>query len=293
MSNEITVFILDDNIYKSSDFVEKSVYNTKIDSISLLHLVDSFEWKGQHSLQSLTKNILKSNHSKNESIATYGFTHPAICLDAIEGGLIPDVIIYDWEYEGENSTKSSNWLKEILVTVPNSFVFVYSNVRDEIPSFLNKMEFDEYAQRFQLFLKGDDKNTIFTSEEFILQYIFSRVSKNNEIKIQGLSVTFYENGYLKSPGDILYLEKIFGRASLIEKLKMQNYFISEQTIENIVASAPGKIFVDEKRNYLITPDSTLLVEKFKPNIEISYLDVLKKYGLKVLNEVLETGLKKI
>lgn len=292
MTTKVTLFILDDNIYKSQEFVDRSVYDTKIDSELLLQLADSYEWKGQHNLQALTIDILKSVHGQSGNIATYGFTHPSICLDEIDGGLKPEIVIFDWEYGSESNKESSNWLTEILNST-EAFIFVYSQVRDVIPPFLNKQEFDKYAHRFQLFLKGDDKNAIFTSEEFILQYILSRVSNSNRIKLQGLDVSFNENGYLNNPTDILHLEKIFGRTFLIEQLKNQNLSINNKTIENIVGNVTSKILVDNKHNFLITPDSTLLIEKFKPEGEISYLDVLKNYGLSALKEVLETGLKKI
>jgi hypothetical protein len=292
MATKITLFILDDNIYKSQEFVEQSIYDSKIDSKLLLQLADSYEWKGQHNLQQLTSEILKSEHSRSGDLITFGFTHPSICLDEIDKGLSPDVVIFDWEYGSESNKESSNWLTEILNST-DAFIFVYSMVRDEIPPFLNKHEFDKYANRFQLLLKGNDRSSIFTSEEFIVQYILSRVSNNNQIKLHGLTIDFHENGYLKNPSDILHLENIFGTTFLIQQLKNQNLSISNETIEKIVENANGKLLFDEKGNFLITPDSTLLIDKFKPEGEISYLETLKKYGLKALQEVLETGLTKV
>lgn len=292
MVTKITLFILDDNIYTSQEFVERSIYDSRIDSKSLLQLADSFEWRGQHNLQKLTGDILKSNHGQSGVITTYGFTHPSICLDEIDNGLKPDVVIFDWEYDSESNKESSNWLTEILNTT-NAFIFVYSQVRDVIPPFLNKQEFDKYAHRFQLFLKGEEKNSIFTSEEFIFQYVLSRVSNSNQIKIQGLEISFTENGYLKTPTDILHLEKMFGKTFLIEQLKNRDLSINNESIEGIVDSVDGKLLLDDKHNFLITSDSTLLIEKFKPTQELSYLEVLKKYGLEKLMEVLESGFIKV
>jgi hypothetical protein len=275
MANKITVFILDDNIYKSQEFVEKSIYDSKIDSNLLLQLTDSFEWKGQHNLQELTSNILKSKHSQSNDIITYGFNHPSICLDEIDKGLKPDVIVFDWEYGSESNKESSNWLREILTAVPTAFIFVYSQVRDAIPPFLNKQEFDKHAKRFQLFLKGDAENAIFTSEEFIFQYILSRVSNSNEIKVQGFKISFNDNGYLKNPTDILHLEKILGRNFLIEKFKNNNFSMTDDSIEQLMENYKGKILFDSNKNLLITPDSKLLIEKFKPKEELSYAELLK------------------
>lgn len=292
MATKITVFILDDNIYKSQEFVYKSVYDSKIDRQLLLQLTDFFEWKGQHNLQKLTADILKSKHSEANDIITYGFTHPSICLDEIDKGLKPDVIIFDWEYGSESNKESSNWLMEILNTT-DAFIFVYSQVRDEIPPFLNKHEFDIYAKRFQLFLKGDKENAIFTSEEFIIQYIQSRVSNNNEITLQGLKINFNENGYLKDPTDILYLEKILGRNFLIEKFKNNDFSMTSKSIEQLMESYNGKLLFDPNKSLLITTDSKLFIEKFNPKEELSYADVLKKFGLKKLKEAIEVGLAKV
>ena len=292
MANKITVFILDDNIYKSEEFVAKSIYDSKIDSKLLLQLTDSFEWKGQHNLQELTSDILKSKHSQSNDIITYGFNHPSICLDEIDNGLKPDVIVFDWEYGSESNKESSNWLTEILNTT-EAFIFVYSQVRDAIPPFLNKREFDNHAKRFQLFLKGDAENAIFTSEEFIFQYILSRVSNSNEIKLQGLKISFNENGYLKDPTDILHLEKILGRNFLIEKFKHNDFSMTSKSIEQLMENYNGKMLFDSNKNLLITPDSKLFIEKFNPKEELSYADVLKKFGLKKLKEAIETGLAKV
>ena len=293
MTNKITVFILDDNIYKSQEFVDKSIYDSKIESKLLLQLTDSFEWKGQHNLQKLTSDILKSKHSQSNNIITYGFNHPSICLDSIDNGLKPDVIVFDWEYGSESNKESSNWLTEILSIAPNAFIFVYSQVRDAIPPFLNKQEFDKHAKRFQLFLKGDAENSIFTSEEFIFQYILSRVSNNNEVKLQGYKINFNKNGYLKDPTDILHLEKILGRNFLIEKFKNNDFSITDNSIEQLMENYNGKMLFESSKKLLITPDSKLLIEKFKPKEELSFADVLKIFGLSKLKEVIEAGIAKV
>lgn len=292
MATKITLFILDDNIYKSQEFVEKSIYDSKIDSKMLFELIEKFEWKGQHNLQELTSGILKSKHSQSGDIITYGFTHPSICLDAIDSGLKPDVVIFDWEYGSESNKESSNWLIEILDST-DAFIFVYSMVRNEIPPFLNKQSFDKYANRFQLFLKGDDKNSIFTSEEFIHQYVLSRVSNSNQIKLQGLPIDFHENGYLKNPTDILYLEKIFGRSYLIEKFKNNDFSMTSKSVEQLMEDYNGIVLFDGKKNLLITPDSKLLIEKFRPDVELSYTEVLKRFGLTKLKEAIESGIAKV
>jgi hypothetical protein len=292
MPNKLTLFIVDDQIPTIPEYVENSIYNSKLDVGSLQHLIKVAEWKGQHSLRRLTTDILKSDHSQTGTLLTYGFTHPSICLDEIDKGLQPDLIIYDWEYGSESNIESAKLLIEIL-NLTNAFVFVYSLVRNEIPPFLNKLEFDAFADRFQLFLKGDTNSSIFSSEEFILQYIVSRISKSNVIKIQGITVTFNENGYLDNPSDILHLESIFGRAFLLDRIKTIGFTWSEQNIENMLHSISDKLMLDEKRNLLITSDSTLFISKFNPNLELSFIEAFKRFGLLKIIEALEIGIVKV
>ena len=290
-ADKITLFILDDNIPKIPEFVEQSLYDEKISAASLNRLLDSSEWTGQHNLKQLTSFIIESDHFNSGNIEVWAFTHPSLCLDAIDEGLLPNVIIYDWEYGSETNKESSNWLKEILNST-QAFVFVYSMVRNEIPPFLNKTEFDEFSDRFQLFLKGDIKSSVFSSEEFILQYIVSTISKSNQIKLQGFDISFEENGYLSAPSDILYLEKILGRLALKKKLAAGIESISDHSIEQLLEGINIEIHHDDEKNLLVTADSNLMIKKIKSSRTLTAIDVLKEFGLLKLREVLEIGVAK-
>lgn len=291
-SNKITLFILDDNIPKTPEYVEKSLYDGKLDAISLLHLVNTAKWEGHRNLKQITSDILKSEHAKSGAIKTFGFTHPSICLTEIEEGLSPDVIIYDWEYGPESNKERSDWLLEVL-NLTTAFVFVFSEFRDEIPPYLNKSEFLRHSKRLQLFEKGNTSTSVFSSEEFILQYILSQISKTNDIKIHDSIITFQENGYLDSPSDILFLEKLIGRTTLVKNLRSKMSTISQESIEELVDSIDTKLLFDSKRNLLVSPDASLLIEKFNPEKKITYLEALKDYGLQKLIEVLEVGMVKV
>lgn len=293
MENKIILFILDDNIYKSEEFVEKSFYDSKIESDKLLLLAENFKWKGHQNLQALTLDILGSDQAQKGLIDTVAFTHPSLCLDEIDNGLIPDVVIFDWEYGIESYKQSSEWLKEILNSSPTTFVFVYSDKRNEIPTFLNKQEFDVYSNRFQLFLKGDEKNSIFTTEEFILQYITSRAGNVTQIKLRGLTVDFKENGFLKNTTDILFLERLFGRNNLIQSLKEKGTVISNETITEILGSFTERILYDRNNSLLIASDSKMHIKKYNPDISLSYAEVATTYGLKALINVIEVGIEKV
>ena len=291
-SNKVTLFILDDSIPKTPEYVEKSLYDGKLDALSLSHLIDSMEWTGQHNLKQLTSSFLNSEHSKSGKLEVCGFTHPSLCLDAIDEGLLPSIIIYDWEYGSETNKESSNWLMEIL-TSTKAFVFVYSMVRNEIPPFLNKADFDEFSSRFQLFLKGDASSSVFTSEEFIHQYVVSQITKTNNIKIQGANITFQENGYLNNPSDILYLERILGRLALREKLQKGVTTISNESIEKLIEDINISIRYDESKGLLVTSDSPIMAKRVEETTEVSAIEVLRQHGLVTLKELLEIGVAKV
>lgn len=292
VTNKLTLFIIDDNIPKLPEFVEKSVYDGKLNGDILMHLLHSSEWKGQYNLKELTYLILNSEHVKSGEMKVFGFTHPSLSLDSIDEGLIPNIVIYDWEYTSESPINSSKWLTEILEST-DAFVFVYSKVRNDIPVFLNKQNFDKYSNRFQLFLKGDTDSSVFSSEEFIHQYIVSQLSRANKIRIRGVNISFQENGYLKNPSDILYLEKILGRISLRKKLESEITQISNESIEKLIEDININIYYDEKKCLLITSDSQVALKNFELAKELTVIDVLQRYGLLTLEELLEIGIVKV
>lgn len=293
MKNEtITVFLIDDEFPANQDMVNKGVFESGISSENLYNLTKIEKWRGLHFLQNLIINIVESKEFKNELINLVGYKNPSIALDAIEKGVLPNVVIYDWEYGMPNPVESQNFLLEILKLVPNTFVFVYSKVRDEIPQFLNKSIFDAYARQFQLFRKDDVDNSIFSSEEFILQYLLTRVSNNPTIFIGGKKLNFLENGYLSKPNDILHIENLLGKQTLISKLQMIDSFTNE-SIEQLLNDDSQYFLFDKTTNYLIASDATHFIEKFQPSVKMTLLDVIKQFGLKKLNTVLESGITKI
>jgi len=290
--SKLTVLILDDSFPKIPEFIDESIYSEKIDSTSLAHLVKTGSWSGQHNLKELTSLLVKSEHIKSGELLLYGFTHPSLCLDEIDDGLQPDIIIFDWEYGSETNNVSSRWLKEIL-DLTKSFVFVYSMIRNSIPPFLNKSVFDEHSERLQLFLKGDRSNSVFSSEEFIHQYIVSQITMSNEIKIQGKKISFLKNGYLDNPTDILYLERILGRISLINKLKKDINSISNESIEELLNSIELKFYFQKEKNRLIASDWSFKSSNRKTDKEFSAVEVAQKFGLVTLQELMEIGVIKI
>lgn len=294
MSGEkINLFILDDNIPKIPEFIERGVFEKGVEKDDLLYLAENYDWAGENSLKHLILNLINHDYVKTGQIEIYGFLHPEICLGAIEDNLQPNVVIYDWEYGNSLSDSSSGgWLLEILEKT-KAFIFVYSSFRDYIPPTLNKKEFDAFAKRFQLFSKGNITNSVFSSEDFLYQYILTLVNKDNIIKIQGEDVKFESSGYLEKPTDILYLESILGYEALMTEIHKAGNTISEVSVEKIVSNSTDELYLDRERGFLISSNSQLLLDKFKPTEKISFLEALKTFGLSKCKEVIETGFTKV
>ena len=242
-------------------------------------------------MQQLIKDVFASTPFLENKINLTGYTQPTLCLDDIDNGKLPDIVIYDWEYGMPNPTESQNWLLEILEKT-SAFVFVYSHVRDDIPFFLNKSKFDPYSERFQLFLKGSSGNSIFSSEEYIYQYIMTMLSSTPSLILNSHKIAFKQNGYLEAPTDILYLENIIGREVLLDKIKNIDS-LSDEAIEDIFSNINEIIYLDEAKKILIYPQAMMFMNKFKPTFSLSIKEVSKRFGVKTLSDVYEFGIAKI
>lgn len=291
MNKNISLFIIDDDIPMPLEFIAQSVDQSKITAEQLKTAVTS-QWKGDHNLRKLISDLTDSEAAKLGSLEIFGFRHPELAIQEIGEGLVPDVIIYDWEYGSESYQKSKEWLLDLLQTT-NAFIFVYSDNKYKLPPFLNKEEFTEFAPRFQLFLKGNATDYVFSSEDFLYQYILSRINKNTNIKIQSVDVKFESNGYLKEPADILYLESIFGREKLLEEIGKVGNKISEKSIETMVEDIHGELLFNRERGFLVDPNNQAFVETFKPTEKISFQQVLREFGLESLREVCDIGFVRI
>jgi hypothetical protein len=289
MKNKIRVFILDDRLPKPQEFVERSIFNAPISQDNLKYLVQHGQWTDEPNLKRLLSDVLSHEYTTQGFITVSGYTNPEICLSHLSKKHMPHVIIYDWEYE--NQTKDSGpWLLEIL-QMTKAFVFVYSGVRNSVPPTLNKKEFDPFAERFQLFAKGSSADSVFTSEEFLYQYILSLVSNNNVIKVGGLSVEFESSGYLSSPTDILHLEAILGRASLLNLIEQNRNKITASSVEKMMESINGQLLLSRDKGVLISQGFPLFDKAAAE--EISYLVALREFGLGKIEEALKTGFAKV
>ena len=242
-------------------------------------------------MQKTIDNLTENEYTKKGQIDLYGFIHPEICLISIEEGLLPDIIIYDWEYGNSLPNQSSGDLLLEILEKTSAFIFVYSGMSNSIPPTLNESKFNAFADRFQLLAKGNTSHLIFSSEEFIYQYIISRINKNNIIKIHGIDIEFKSNGYLKMPTDILYLEQIFGRQFVLEQIK-RSKSIDEGMIESILLSISDIIYFNESKGILASTENKGLIEN-NNLVTLTYAEVVKKFDIQVLEEILEKGLFKI
>ncbi|HEU4712928.1 MAG TPA: hypothetical protein VFS76_15240 [Pyrinomonadaceae bacterium] len=295
MKNKIRVSILDDSLPKREDAVEQDLFRTGIDQEELLVLAEKGSWIGELPLQQLLFSLLKHEYVRTGLLEVVGYTNPEQILSDIDAHP-PNVVIYDWEYGTHSPSESENWLLELLEATAqfDAFIFVYSKVPSKapevIPAILNSKKFDEFAPRFQLFEKGNS-NSIFTAEDFIYQYILTRVSKSNIIKVHGIDVTFKENGYLENPKGIFFLEAILGRAALLEKLRLIKE-ISNESVEKMMEGIGGHMLINRETGYLIAADFPLAGQS-PPKEEISYLKALRDFGLEAITEAVETGFAKI
>lgn len=286
-----SVFLLDDEFPKIKEFVADDIYAKAINADNLYHLALNENWKSLNYLQQLIKDIITSDAFKMGLIDLSGYSDPELALQDIESGIKPDILIYDWQYGAEiNHNNSQKWLLEILEKT-DAFVFVYSLVESTLPEFLNKEVFGKYLDRFQLFLKGRKTPQSFSSEEFIFQYIISSASKKGKIQIDGVKIEFTSNDYLSKASDILYLQRILGNKYVLDHLNEVDFSIDTASVEKMLNDFDGFVYFNKEKGYLLSTENGLLQgKKIEGLEEISYLDVVKKYSLLSLGEVLERGI---
>lgn len=287
----ITVFLIDDEFPKPDHLRRQGVFNRGITTEVLYRLAVDEEWNSNLIyLQQLIKDVVSSDACNEGHIELVGFSSPTQALVAIDQGLSPVAIIYDWEYPNAPITNSNSkdWLLDILRKT-DAFVFVYSKMRDELPRFLNTHEFIEYTNRFQLFLKGGKVKLSFSAEEFILQFIIGASSRSGQIKINGIEIEFTSNNYLKSASDILYLQRILGSQYVLDELPKLNFSVDEASVEKILNDSEKFLFLNEEKKILISPRETTIVEKLSPCVKISFLEVVKRYSIQTLEDAIERG----
>jgi hypothetical protein len=281
-----TIVFIDDQIPTIPGEDSDIIISNRIEE--LLKLSDD-DWFSQVYLKSLIEKLMATERYKNKEIIINAFKHPSILLNMIEDQqLTPDVIIYDWEYETESHDSGLNLLD--ILRASKAFAFVYSSFFDAIPPTLNKSDFDEFSNRIQLLSKGDKESSIFSSEEFVVQYILGLFNKNNNIQLSNHTVKFNSSGYLEDASDIVYLEAVLGKEFILSNLEKIQNEISNDRIESLFDMVTDKLFISENNKYIIADNNDLMKEKYGPFKEISYKEVLKLIGIKNINSLLQSGI---
>ena len=246
------------------------------------------DWHSQTSLKTLIDKLLSYSPPSGGVLNISGFKHPAIILKEIESkGYRPDVVVFDWEYAPHFPPESQ--LLDIL-SKTGADIFVYSSYFDAIPPELDKSDFDEFAKRIHLLEKGDKHSSVFSSEEYIVQYIMSRFSADNVIFIDKKEVKFMPSEYLKVPSDILYLESAFGTEFLKSALEDIGPEISKESIERLFENITDKLYLSNGNKYILAENNELLSSKYGPLSPISYLEALRSVGIKGIDTVLSSGI---
>lgn len=293
MKNEpVKLFLIDDEFPKPEELRKKHVFESGVPTEVLYHLAINEEWvPNLRFLQDLIKNIVSSQACKEKLIELVGFSSPTQALVAISKGIKPNIVVYDWEYTNApmHGNQSQEWLLDIL-KMTDSFVFVYSYMRDKLPQFLNTADFTPFYSRFQLLLKGGKMEHSFSAEELIFQYVIGTATASGQIKIDGIDIEFTSNNYLKYGSDILYLQRILGRKYVLDQLNSINFSVDDASVEKILNDSEGYILFNKKKAVLISPDfissDRLSLEEYE---RLSYLDVVKKFSITYLETVLERG----
>lgn len=287
----VNVFILDDEFPKNEDFRRRGIYNSAISKDDLYHLAVDSEWNHLSDLQQLIKDVIASQACEDGHIDLFGFNTPTQALASIKKGLVPDIVIYDWEYINAPaySTNSQDWLQDIF-EMTSAFIFVYSKMAEDLQQLFNGPIFSKYTERFQVFLKGDKIKASFSSEEFILQYVIGAATKSGNIKISGIPIKFTSNNYLQNASDIMFLQRILGSQYVIDEMNKLEFTINQASVEKLLNDSKRFLLLNKSKGYLITPDNKLLEGKSKDSlIPISYLEVLKQYSNSILELALERG----
>lgn len=284
-----SVFLLDDEFPKIPEFIEDGKYSKPIEADDLYHLALNEDWKTLSYLQQLIKDIRTSDEYASGDILLSGYSHPEIALQSIDEGLLPNIVIYDWQYETQiNHHNSKKWLLEILEKT-SAFVFIYSFIEPQLSIILNDSSFNSYRNRFQLFLKGGNIPQSFSSEEFIYQYIVNSVSNQVSISINGIKIDFKSNNYLAKANDILYLQRILGNKYFLDELAKIDFEVNEAGIEKILNDSDRYIYYDSNRKILINPkelEDNAITENYS---QMTFADVIKDFSLEILEDTLDRG----
>jgi hypothetical protein len=250
--------------------------------------INNKDWGEEGNLKHLIERIMELDLFKHKEIEVLAFLYPAALINYLKNNSNPQLLIFDWEYQTKNKDTKSQLIE--IINDTTSFIFIYSALADSIWQLFLGNVFEKNISRLQLLKKGENKLSLFTSEDNIIQFIISQFNKAYEFKLGQNSVRFEENDFLKSPSSIFILESILGKEFLLQKLTESNFEISNSTIESIFSDVKTKFYLSKDKRYLLEFDNENNRNKYGPLQELSFLKTLKNYDLKIIDKTLERGI---
>ena len=292
MSKVFNIAIIDDRLPRTAEGFYNIVDYEIIDEAYIKNtLRDNVKWDDL-SLKSLVQMLFESPYLKEGRISVKWAYHPSFCLNAvIKNNYAPDLIIFDWEYDvSQNLETVIANLKE-LADRTTGLIFIYSNLAQRVPVELFKNHLDKYSNKLQVLKKGGE-DFIFSSEEFIYQYIANILDDNPKVPVHGIEIQFDKSGKLENTKDILYLESIIGKSNLLKKLELINNNFNDQSVVAILDSMNQSVYATENNEYFFNEPPQTIEEKYGAIHQTSLSSAFKVLGLKKLMELLERGVAK-
>jgi len=272
--------------------INKDAVNKFFPSTKIEEWLANGDWSEEGDLKKLLDRIVASDLYNHKEIELICFLFPSALLNYLsETKEYPQLIIFDWEYQTQNQDTKKHLIE--IINQTTSHIFIYTAQANSIWTFLVGEVFEKNLSRLQLLLKGDNKVSLFSSEDQILQFIISQFKEAYEFKMGEHSIRFEENKFLKSPSDILLLETMLGKNFLLDKLKKANFEISDNTIENIFSDVKLKFYLSKDKKYLLETKTVNSEKKYGALEEFSFLNALSKFGVKKIDKTLERGIAQV
>lgn len=142
-ARRFSICLLDDKIPLSLD---SGIINQR--ELSAL-ILDDTKWKDAELL-----SLIKQFDSKKDDYILFGFLHCNHLLSYVDEVIFsPDIIVFDWDYDGQDSSESL--LKILEQQYSMVFIFSAADKETEIDNVLAKDKFTPYKNRVQKIMKGD------------------------------------------------------------------------------------------------------------------------------------------
>lgn len=111
-----------------------------------------------------------------------------------------------------------------------------------------------------------------------------------KVEWNGISIDFKPNTYISNYKDIWQMESIIG-AEVIERSlqKQKKPTLDTRFVERLFRQSSYSFYIDSSEKYLISVHNELMESDFGPLTQLTSLDALRRYGLRLLEESKEKG----